>query len=470
MPDPPGGPRSGKTSFRRAAMDGPLNSVAIRNATLVTQDDARRTLQGDLYMEDGRIVHVGGKAPEADQEIDGTGQVALPGLINLHTHLAMGLLRGYGDDMLLEPWLQERIWPAEDRFTADTMEAGVESGLLESIANGVTSFLDMYMMEAEVLAPAARRAGVRAWAGVGMVDIGQTEPGEPNGKLGGIEEFVKATRDDPLVTACPAPHQTGTCNRETFEESGRIAREYGVPMHTHCSETRTEVYGVADKHGARPVQILQQTGALAANAVLAHCGWITKQEAREIAGASAAVAHCPVSNLKLATGGVAPVPELHEAGVRVGLGTDGAASNNSTDLFETMKFAALVQKQHRWDPTVLPAQRVLDMATRDAADALHRPDLGRLEEDATADVILVDFQRPQLVPRHDAVSSLVYAASGRDVSTTIVGGRVLRSGDGYHTLDPDAVLARAAEAAQTLVAPDEGVQRQTRTGEAADAR
>lgn len=430
-----------------------MGSVAIRNTTLVAQDDDRRVVQGDLYMEDERIVQVGGKAPEADWEFDGTGQVALPGLINLHTHLAMGLFRGYGDDMLLEPWLQERIWPAEDRLTPESMQAGVDLGLLESIANGVTSFLDMYMMEAEVLAPAARAAGVRAWAGEGMVDIGQTEAGEANAKLKGIEDHVKATRDDPLVTACPAPHGTYTCNKQTYEESARIAAEHGVPMHTHCSETRTEVYDVEAAHGVRPVRFLEDAGALTDRAVLAHCGWITKDEARRIGAATAAVAHCPVSNLKLATGGVAPVPELHDAGARVGLGTDGAASNNSTDLFETMKFAALVQKQHRWDPTALPAQRVLDMATRDTADALHRPDLGRLVEGATADVILVDFRRPQLVPRHDAVSSLVYATSGRDVATTIVHGQVLKSPDGFHTLDAEAVLAAAQDAARTLVAP-----------------
>lgn len=426
-----------------------MSSVAIRNATIVTQDDERRIVQGDLYIEDHQIVQVGGKAPEADQVLDGTGQVVLPGLINLHTHVPMGLFRGYGDDMLLEDWLQQRIWPAEAKLTPETMRAGADLGHLEMIQNGVTSYLDMYWMEADVIADACRTAGLRGWCGEGMVDF-ETPNGEPNPKTKLIEASIKATANDPLITHCPSPHGTYTASRATYEESARIATEHGVPLHTHCSETRKEVYDVEQNQGARPVQVLKETGALEANAVLAHCGWITKAEAADIGNAGASVAHCPVSNLKLATGGVAPIPELHECGVHCGLGTDGAASNNGTDLFETMKFAALVQKQHRWDPTVLPAQRVLDMATRDGAAALRRPDLGRIEVGATADLCMVDFRRTHLVPVHDAISSLVYATSGRDVSATIVHGQVLMAEGDVRTLDGAAVRAAARDAASTL--------------------
>lgn len=432
-----------------------MSSLRIRNATLVTQDDARRVLHGDVFVEDGRITHVGevkGRK-EADHTLDGTGQVLIPGLVNLHTHLAMGLLRGYGDDMHLEAWLQQRIWPAEAKIDEPAMRAGAELGLLELIRGGTTSFLDMYWMEESVIAPAARAAGVRAWVGEGMVDIGQTPVGEPNKKLAAVERFVKAATKakDPLITPCPAPHGTYTCNPETYAEAGRISREHGVPLHTHCSETRTEVHDVQAKTGQRPVARLAAHGALHDRTVLAHCGWITKEEVHSLGTARASVAHCPVSNLKLATGGVAPVPELHAAHVKVGLGTDGAASNNTLDLFETMKFAALVQKNHRWDPTVLPHQRVLDMATRDGADALHRPDLGRIQVGATADLALVDFRRPHLVPRHDAVSHLVYAASARDVSATVVHGQVLMAEGRVRTLDEPRILATAQAEAQRIV-------------------
>jgi 5-methylthioadenosine/S-adenosylhomocysteine deaminase len=341
------------------------------------------------------------------------------------------------------------------------MKAGAELGLLELIANGTTSFLDMYWMEEDVLAPATRQAGLRAWLGEGMVDVGGATPeGQPNKKIAGIERFVKATAPkvakDPateLVTACPAPHGTYTCHDATYLEASRISREHGVPLHTHCAETRTEVYDVQARTGRRPVAQLLHTGALHRHTVLAHAGWVTKDETRAIGAEKASVAHCPVSNLKLATGGVTPVPELHDAGVKVGLGTDGAASNNSLDLWETMKFAALVQKNHRWDATVLPAQKVLDMATRDGADALHRPDLGRIQVGATADLVLVDFRRPHLVPRHDAVSHLVYAATGRDVSATIVGGRVLMAQGKVETLDADKVMAAAQKEAERIVPP-----------------
>ncbi|MES2153594.1 MAG: amidohydrolase [bacterium] len=429
-----------------------MSSLLIRHATILTQDDSRKVLQGDVFVEGDRITHVGevkGRK-EADRTIDGTGQVLLPGLINLHTHLPMTLFRGFGDDMLLEAWLKDRIWPAEDKFTPETMRVGADLGLLEMMMSGTTSFLDMYMMQEQAIMPAVRASGMRAWLGEGMVDIGKTEPSEFNRKLPAIERLVKATAKDALVRACPAPHGTYTCHDVTYAEAARIANEYGVPMHTHCSETRTEVYDVVAKHGKRPVARLSDAGALGKRSVLAHCGWITKEEVRTIATAGASVAHCPVSNLKLATGGVAPIPELHEAGVKVGLGTDGAASNNTLDMLQTMKFAALVQKNHRWDATALPAQRVLDMATRDAADALHRPDLGRIVAGATADMCLVDFRRPHLVPRHNAVSNLVYAASGGDVSATIVGGRVLMSEGKVDALDVQKVVAAAERASVEL--------------------
>ncbi len=407
-------------------------------------------MQGDVYIEDHRIVSVGEKAPEADRTIDGSGQVVIPGLINLHTHVPMGLFRGYGDDMLLEPWLQQRIWPAEAKLDAATMRAGADLGHLEMLMGGTTSYLDMYFMEAGPIADSCRQAGMRGWCGEGMVDVGQTDKGDANKKLAEIEASIKATRNDPLITHCPSPHGTYTCNPETYEAAAIMAKQYDVPLHTHCSETRTEVYDVEKAHGKRPVQFLKDTGALDANAILAHCGWITKAEAEHIGQAGAAVAHCPVSNLKLATGGVAPIPELHACGACVGIGTDGAASNNGTDMFESMKFAALVQKQHRWDATIMPAQAVLDMATRAGADALHRPDLGRIVPGATADLCMVDFARPQLVPRHDAISQLVYATSSRDVSTTIVHGKVLMEGRTVETMDAAAVMAAAQAAATSL--------------------
>jgi 5-methylthioadenosine/S-adenosylhomocysteine deaminase len=231
-----------------------VGSLRIRDATILTQDDARHAVEGDLYVEDGRVTHVG-RIPgnrDADRILDGRGQVVLPGLVNLHTHLAMTLLRGHADDMHLEAWLRERVWPAEERIQEPHMRAGVELGLLELISSGTTSFVDMYWMEDTVVAPASSKAGVRAWAGEGMVDIGQTEAGQPNRKVALVERSIKANRD-PLVTFCPSPHGTYTCHQETYAESARVAREHQVPLHTHCGETRTEVYSVQQATGMRPL-------------------------------------------------------------------------------------------------------------------------------------------------------------------------------------------------------------------------
>jgi 5-methylthioadenosine/S-adenosylhomocysteine deaminase len=211
------------------------------------------------------------------------------------------------------------------------------------------------------------------------------------------------------------------------------------------------VYDVEKKYGARPVEQLKKHGLLTNHTLLAHCGWITKNEISEIKTAGATVAHCPVSNMKIATGGFAPVPELLDASVPVGLGTDGAASNNTLDMFETMKFCALIHKNHRWDPTILPAQTVVDMATRGGAAALGVPRaLGSLEEGKTADLIMVDLKKPHLTPLHDPVSHLVYAVRGTDVCTTIVNGAPLMLDREFLTIDVEETLEHSGKIALEL--------------------
>ncbi len=426
----------------------PPGSLCIKNATVVTQDEDRRILKNAaVYAEDGKIVEIGDVKREADTVIDATGRVVIPGLINAHTHLSMGLFRGYGDDMLLEDWLQNRIWPAEGRLTETTMAAGADLGLLEMIRAGTTSFLDMYFME-PMLAERTEQSGMRGWMGWGLVDIATTPEGEPHERLlGPFQAFADDYRNNELITACPSPHGTYTCWAETLAKSAELATHYDVPLHIHCAETRTEIADVESKYNRRPVAQLAENGALGERTVLAHCGWITKQEVQTIAQARSKVAHCPVSNMKLATGGFAPVPEFLEAGATVSLGTDGSASNNAASLFETMKLSALLAKQHRWDPTVIPAQSALDMATRGGAAALRRDDLGVIAEGKTCDLAIVDFQRPHLTPCHDVVSNLVYAAQSGDVTHTIVGGRVLFADGHYTTLDDESVRAQAQEAA-----------------------
>jgi 5-methylthioadenosine/S-adenosylhomocysteine deaminase len=417
---------------------------------VVTQDPKRRILKDtDIYQEDGKIQQIGKISTEADTVIDATGRVVIPGLINAHTHFAMSLFRGYGDDMHLEKWLQERIWPAEARMTEATMAAGADLGLLEMIRFGTTSFLDMYFME-PLLAERTAQAGMRGWMGWSMVDI-ETPEGQSNPRLEKmIPEFLQKWQGHETITPVVAPHGTYTCHGETLAKCAELAREHHTLLHIHLSETRTENADVENRHGRRPLAQLDAHGALAENTVLAHCGWITKQEVQRIAEAKAKTVHCPVSNMKLATGGHAPIPELLQAGASVALGTDGSASNNAASMFETIKLAALLSKQHRWDPTVIPAQTALDMATLGGAAALMRDDLGSIQEGKTCDLAIVDFDRPHLTPCHDVVSNLVYAAQATDITHNIVGGRVLLHEGEYTTLDKQQVITRAREAAREV--------------------
>jgi len=424
-------------------------SVLIKDATIITQDQRRQILQGDIYTEDDTIQEI---APhinvEAEYRLSGTHKIVLPGLINTHIHVPMTLMRGYGDDMILEEWLSERIWPIEAKLTPQLLKAGAHLAFMEMIATGTTCFADMYFFE-ETLSQAAQKTGLRGYMGFSLIDF--DTPEMPRDRLvPECEKFVKKWRHDTLIQPVVAPHSTYSCSPETLHRAGDLAEKYQVLLHTHCSETRREVYDVKKRYGARPLTHLKNQGLLQKNMLLAHCGWITKGEVTEIAQAGAKVSHNPISNMKLATGGFTPLPELLENHATVGLGTDGAASNNSLDMFEVMKFTALVHKQHRWDPQVLPAPQVLDLATRGGASCLCL-DAGSLEVGKKADIIVVDLNRPNLVPRHDLLSLLVYSSRGSDVSTTIVNGKPLMLEGKLLTLDYQKVLEEAEDAAQELV-------------------
>ncbi len=426
-------------------------SILIKRATILTQNAKRTQLQGDLYIEEETITEISSNpiATEADYKLDGTNKLVMPGLINTHTHLPMTLLRGYADDMLLNKWLEEHIWLIEAKLTKKTIEAGARLGLLEMIASGTTSFLDMYFFE-DAIAAITKNAGLRGFLGFPIIDFGTPECSFEQlfPKAG---RFIKAWKNDALITPLIAPHATYTCGPESLQKSKDLADKYGVLIHMHCAETRDEVYDIQKKYGVRPVEQLKKYGLLTKKMILAHCGWITKGEILDIKKGGAKVSHNPVSNMKIGTGGYTPIPELLEAGVPIGLGTDGAASNNVLDMFDTMKFCSLVHKQHRWDPTVLPAQTVVDFATIGGATCLDRgKDLGYLEEGACADLILLDLHKPHLVPHYNLVSHLVYAAHGSDVSTTIVNGKPLMINRQFTTLDNEKVLADAQKCAKEL--------------------
>lgn len=362
----------------------------------------------------------------------------------------MTLFRGYGDDMILSDWLAQRIWPVEAKLDKKSIQSGTELGLLEMISTGTTSYLDMYFFE-ETIAQATEKVGMRGFLGFALIDF-DTPEYESAELIPHCEQFINRWKDNSLISPLIAPHSTYSCKPETLQKSLEVATKHQVPLHIHCSETRNEVYDVERKYGVRPVEQLKRLGLLQKGTSLAHCGWITKNEISDLKNADTAVSHCPVSNMKIATGGFAPIPELLESDIAVGLGTDGAASNNTLDMLETMKFCALIHKNHRWDPTVLPAQMVFDLATLGGARLLGIEHMvGSVEEGKTADVIMINLKKPHLTPLHDPVSQLVYAVRGTDVYTTIVNGTPLMLEGEYLTIDKERTLENAEKHAYELI-------------------
>lgn len=380
---------------------------------------------GDLthiYIEGNRIAEIG-KTREAATVIDGKGKVALPGLVNLHTHAAMTLFRGYADDLELGTWLSTKIWPAEAKLTPDDVYWGTKLACLEMIKTGTTTFNDMYF-HMDHAAKAAKEMGLRAFLAEGIVDLNDPERAEKQIKTAEeINRKIEAMKSD-RITPTFGPHAIYTASKDTLLRVRELADRKGSLVHTHLSETRREVDDCIAKTGLRPAAYLNSLGFLTKDVIAAHACWLEPPEIEILAHTGAKVAHCPASNMKLATGRAMPYPRMKEAAVVIGLGTDGAASNNNLDLFETMKVAALHQKFAHNDPTVMPAREAFDLATLGGAHALGI-DAGVIRVDHLADLILVDLRRPELTPRHSDVSNWVYAAHGDVVDTTICDGVVL---------------------------------------------
>ena len=387
---------------------------------------------------------------DADVRLDAAGGLVVPGLVNAHTHVAMTLLRGYADDKPLEAWLREDIWPAEAALTPEDVRAGAELGIVEMIRSGTTAFADMYFHVPEVVA-AVEAAGVRARVGHGAVTVGKDDAEA----RADVEESIRIARRfdgaaDGRVRTAIMPHSLTTVSEPLLREAAAAARDDGIPVHFHANETEDEVDPIVAERSTRPLAYADDVGALTSEDFLAHAVHVDDSEIDRLAETGAGVVHCPASNMKLASG-IAPVQALLDAGVTVGLGTDGAASNNDLDLFDELRDAAMVGKLAADDAAAVPAAAAVRMATRGGAAVLSLPG-GRIEAGAAADFAVVDLDAPHLTPQHDLVSHLAYAARGADVRHTVCDGEVLMRDREVLTLDEARVIATARSRAADLAA------------------
>jgi 5-methylthioadenosine/S-adenosylhomocysteine deaminase len=422
---------------------------------IVVTMDPRHTVyaEGAVAVRGGRIAAVGPR-PEvagrfrAPRTIEAGGDLLLPGLIDGHTHLPMTLFRGLADDLPLQAWLEQNVWPAEKHLNPEAVRWGARLGAAELIRSGVTTCCDMYFYEDSV-AEAVEEVGLRAILAQGLVEAGSSAA-DVELKVADAQRFVERWRGHGSIVPAIGPHAPYTVSPDLFRRLHALAERLGVPLLTHLAETKGEVADITARYGRTPVRHLAHLGVLTDRLIAAHCVWVDAEEIGLLAAARAGVFHCPRSNLKLASG-IAPVPDMLAAGVRLGLGTDGAASNNELDLFAEVQAAALIHKGVRLDPLAVPAPAALEMATVGGARALNFDDLtGSLEVGKRADVVVLDLDEDNLVPLYDPVSHLAYAAAAADVRTVLIDGRVVLDEGELTTLDEAEVRRRVRDLAVAI--------------------
>lgn len=403
----------------------------------------------EVQVDGNRIVYAGPAkdAPvfEAAQTFDGEGALCMPGLVNLHTHTPMTLLRGVGGQMNLSDWLNQAIFPMEKHLDGALVRAGSDLGILEMLRFGTTSFCDMYFYVDDI-ARAVQDSGMRALLGHGVVDFdGQCKDLDEG--LAMVERWHHAADDRIRISL--APHSEGATTEPLMRKVARIAKEQGLTIHVHVSETKADFDGCKARWGLTPPEYLEKMGVLDSPVIAAHCVWFTDSDIALFAERGATLVHNPVSNLKLASG-IAPIAKMLDAGCKVALGTDGVASNNNLNLWEELKLMPMLQKGTLLDPLAITPAQALKAATFTGAQALGYDRLGLLKPGYLADLILVDVRRPNDVPLHDLESTLVYSTLGSDVTLTMVDGKVLYRNGAFLTLNEKDALARGAEAGMEL--------------------
>ena len=428
-------------------------SILIHNCTAVLMDQAGTVLPGAYVTVEGdKIGWVGTQRPQGsfDREIDGKGNVLMPGFVNAHTHVPMTAMRGYGDGNNLQDWLNNYIFPVEAKWDSRAVRACTDLGLAEMIASGVTTIADMYMFT-DTIAQAVSAAGISANLSCGGVQF--TDGLDPATHHDCVVQRELTEKwhgyNDGQILVDASIHGEYTSHKELWQWMADYAREHNLGMHVHISETRAEHEACIARHGKTPIQTLNDYGVWDTRAIAAHCVYTTPEDWAIMAEKGISAIHNPISNLKLGSG-IAPIPAMKRAGVNVCLGTDGVSSNNSTDFFSDLKFAAILHNGATCDPLALLPIDALNMATRDGARALGRK-TGSIQAGYEADLILVDFSHLNLTPCHSVLSNLAYAARGCDVSMNMARGKVIYQDGEFHTIDLERVKRELTDYALPLL-------------------
>jgi len=428
------------------------NKTIIKGGRFLTPGTDEPVLSGYMTIEDDLITYIGKEEPlmeDGVQVVDGSRLLFMPGLVNTHGHAAMSLLRGYGDDLALQVWLQEKMWPMEAKFTGEDVYWGTSLSVLEMLKGGTTTFLDMYD-HMDRVAEVVELSGIRSVLMRGVIGLCPEEV--QNHKLAEAISFASNWhgKADGRITTMISPHAPYTCPPDFFVKFVQAAHDLDLPMHTHMSETKREVEQNVADYGLRPVAHLEKLGMFTRPSIVAHGVHLNDEEIEILARHDVGVSHNPGSNLKLASG-VARVTDLLKAGVKVSLGTDGAASNNNLDMFEEMRLAALIHKGVSGDPTAVPAPEALRIATEYGAKSIFLNDVGRLAVGMKADFIAIDIDQPHLLPHTDLLSHAVYSASAKDVEHVWVNGKQVVKHGQCVTLDEEAIRRKAQESFDGLL-------------------
>jgi len=434
-----------------------MKDLLIKDVTIVTMDEKDRIINnGVIVVNSGKIEYVGtfNDVPGCfgsetyRRIVSASGCVAIPGLVNVHTHSSMCLMRGYADDLPLQHWLEQKIFPVEAKLSSDDIYWGAMLSCIEMIKSGTTTFADMYF-SMDYVARAVEEIRMRACLSVGITSDGSNH----DSKLKSVAAFCERWnfQADGRITTMFGPHAPYTCSPELLKDVAVLAANMEIPIHIHVSETQKEVSDIKMRYGLSPVEFLNSCGIFDSKTLAAHCVVLSDDDISILSDKNVAVAHNPGSNMKLASG-VAPLGKLISAGVTVGLGTDGSSSNNNLDMFEEMRLSSLLHKVSNLDATAIPAYTSLKMATIGGAKCLGIDhNIGSIEAGKKADIAIVNFKQPHLMPVTDVISHLVYSASGADVTTVVIDGKVVMENKKIMTVDEDEVIEEVSVRAKKLL-------------------